>query len=1099
MNGVLPLDHGGPTDRPFEPFAPEAIEQSVPTRFATIARRYADRPALLDRQRRFSYGEVWESVGRLALRLAGAGLIPGTPVGILLGHDALFPIAMLGVLRAGCGYVPLDAGFPAERNRLILAQAGIAALVTDQAHWAQAAGLLAPELPLLVMDDAGVAAPDCALPEATPDSLAYILYTSGTTAAPKGVFQNHRNLLHDVMQYTNAVHLGADDRLTQCYSPSVNGAIRDIYGALLNGASLHILPPGEGVDLAGFVRKRRITIYHSVPVVFRHLVRDLDPGQGFDEVRIVYIAGDRLDGGDVAAFKRHFPLGGWLYTGIGATEAATLYRHRFIGHATPIEPERVPVGHAIPDREMLLLGPEGDPVATGEIGEIHVESRHIALGYWNAPALTAERFVPHPRDPGVRRYRTGDLGRLRPDGLLEFLGRADHQLKIQGHRVEPAAIEAILKTHPGVAEAAVLGRPTPGSGEPRLVGYWTTATAPDAGPDAAALKAFLRERLPPYMVPVRLARIEALPLLPNFKIDRAALAQLDPPAPPETVLPTTPLGWSLKRLWENLLGLDAIGMDDDFFELGGNSLLAFTLVTRITQALGRELPLVALFEHPTLARLARHLEQSAPRVAGGLEPLRAEGRLPPLFFAYGVLGQSLYARPLLPYLDTDRPVYGFKARGFGDGLVPDETLEAMAAYCLGQIRGLQPTGPYHLAGYSFGGRLAFEIARQLRLQSQDVAFLGIIDANAPPPLPGPTPVHGQNDSTGRNRVAARNRAASQRYAAHSYPGTAVLFLSHDWPEERYVLPDAGWAGLVQGGVRHHVLACAHLDLVREPWAAQLGGLLDRCLREGADGGETWAGGDPRWPELWREAAELRRRGDIAGEIAAYRRVLALGQAPSAWVYRDLYLALRAVGDPGADRFGNEAPIHLAQHAPALYLLGKTAMQEGDLALAGRCLEQAIALDPDQPLVRGQLVRLRLRQGRAAEADEHLNGLAGFTLGRSTQLHRWIARLLLDCGHLEGAERHFRHLAGLEPQNPRPQAVLGWTLIRRGCWIEAEECYGRAIALDANFPEAHNGLGHALRPQGRIDEAIAAVRRAVELAPGQSQFQTHLEVLLRQRG
>lgn len=364
---ILPLDFGGPTDRPFTPFPASALEDSILDRFRAIAHRHAGRLAIDDGHQRLTYGEVRARVERLA-GLLMTGLPPGAdPVAIFLDHYASFPIAMLAVLAAGRAYVPLDVSFPLERNRRILQHASSAAIVTDHANALLAAKLCPPGTPLIDME--ALDAIETPIPQMpTADSLAYILYTSGSTGEPKGVYQNHRNFLHDVLQYTNSIHLSTEDRLTMLYSGCVNGAIRDIYGALLNGASLHILPFRQlgATGLVAAIAEHGITIYHSVPTVFRQLVAALRTHQRLSDIRLAYLAGDRLDRADIDALRRHFPRDALLYTGIGSTENATLYRHWFIASDTPMEGPRVPVGRAIPDRDMALLDERGTPVPEGK-------------------------------------------------------------------------------------------------------------------------------------------------------------------------------------------------------------------------------------------------------------------------------------------------------------------------------------------------------------------------------------------------------------------------------------------------------------------------------------------------------------------------------------------------------------------------------------------------------------------------------------------------------------------------------------------------------------------------------------------------------------
>jgi pimeloyl-ACP methyl ester carboxylesterase len=444
-------------------------------------------------------------------------------------------------------------------------------------------------------------------PEPAGGKIAYILYTSGSTGQPKGVYQSQRNLLHDVMQYVHSIHLSARDRVTMLYSPGTSGAIRDLFGALLTGASLHM----HSLRQAGFARLRermaaeRITVYHSVPPVFRGFLSV--PGQ-FDDVRIVYLAGDRLVPGDVDTFRRNFARGARIYTGIGSTEAATIYLQWFISHDTPLG-ESVPLGRAIPDRNVRLID-----------GEIEVSSRYLALGYWrNAP------FDSTPGDPECRTFRPGDRARERPDGLFEHLGRKDRQVKIRGYRVEIGEVERALEQHPGAGDVAVV------MAGGALVACYT-------GREPINWQAYLRTRLPSHMIPARFKRLAALPRLGNFKLDRQLLEAT---------------------------------MAADFQALGGDSLAALQ---------------VSLERGPTLCYL--------PSIEGSS------------------LGVRVLASALEKY-SVRCMTYPCEAR----------SIVEIAA----QLRDELPGGPYRLLGYSFGARVAFELARQLALDGETVEFLCVID------------------------------------------------------------------------------------------------------------------------------------------------------------------------------------------------------------------------------------------------------------------------------------------------------------------------------------------------------------------------------------
>jgi fengycin family lipopeptide synthetase E len=499
---MMPLDHDGP-DRSLRPFPAGDIEKPAAALFLEAATRDPHRLAIDDGALPLTYDALQRLAGAIAAELRASS--ERGPVAIALPMGARFPAAMLAALACGRPYLPLDTGFPLERNAQIVAHAQPGLVVTDRAT-AAAARAIAPSLPLVLVDDLPPAGRPFEV-TATADDPAYILYTSGSTGRPKGVVQNQRGLLHDVMQYVNSVHLDTGDRLTQLYSPSVNGAIRDVYGALLTGGTLYPVDlRREGLRrLRSLLLDGKITILHAMPPVFRAVHEALGQEPCPPAVRLVYLAGDRIFTGDVARFRQATAPGTLLYVGIGSTENATIYRQWFLGHRTPVEGHLLPVGYPVPDRPSVLLAEDGTPVRPGETGEIVVTSRYMALGYWNEPALTATAFRPSPADPEARVFHTGDLGRERPDGLLEFVGRRDRQLKIRGYRVEPAETEAALRAIPGVADAAVIGR-SDGPTGPRLAAF--VAAAPGTTLDAGSLAARLAASLPAHQRPhtIRLLR-----------------------------------------------------------------------------------------------------------------------------------------------------------------------------------------------------------------------------------------------------------------------------------------------------------------------------------------------------------------------------------------------------------------------------------------------------------------------------------------------------------------------------------------------------------------------------------------------------------------
>ncbi|HEX7242460.1 MAG TPA: non-ribosomal peptide synthetase, partial [Longimicrobiaceae bacterium] len=535
----------------------------------------------------------------------------GERVALLFEHDAAMIVGILGALRAGKTYVPIDPLYPRERSAYVLEDSGAAVLLTNAANLETARELAGGGVPVVDVDAPGADGADAALPEVRPDDPAYILYTSGSTGRPKGVVQSHRNVLHFIRVYSNNLRIGPDDRLTLFSSYTFDAAVMATYGALLNGAALLPFDWREeaAASVARWMRRERITLYHSTPTVFRHLVGGLGEGEAFPAVRVVVLGGEEAQRRDWEAFRRHFPPGAVLVNGLGPTES-TLALQAYLDRGTGPRGATLPVGLPVRDTDVLLMNAAGEQPAVYGAGEIVVRGPHLALGYWGRPELTAAAFGPDPAGGPERAYRTGDLGRRLPDGDLEFLGRRDFQVKVRGVRVEPGEAEAALRAHPAVREAVVAPRGDAAGGRRRVA--WLVPERPGGLPPAAELRGWARERLPEHAVPAAFVAVDALPLTSTGKTDRLALPD---PGPGEARGYTAPRGMTeelLAGIWAEVLKLERVGVHDDFFDLGGHSLLATQVVARIRAALGAEVPLRALFEAPTVAELAERVLAAAP-------------------------------------------------------------------------------------------------------------------------------------------------------------------------------------------------------------------------------------------------------------------------------------------------------------------------------------------------------------------------------------------------------------------------------------------------------------------------------------------------------
>ncbi|MCP4275357.1 MAG: amino acid adenylation domain-containing protein, partial [Gammaproteobacteria bacterium] len=586
---------------PLQKFDPMPVAQrTLIERFSMAVKKYSASPAVHVSGQSWSYAELDQRANAVAWSLidaAGEAHQSAQSVGLLMGHDASMLAALLGVLKAGYSYVPLDPGAPRARLQTVIADAGIKLVVSDSRYEAV---LERCEVALVAVPAVGQEeAPEVSV---APDDLAYILFTSGSTGTPKGVMQTHRNVLHHVRSYTNALHISSKDRLTLLSSYGFDAAVMDIFGALLNGACLYPMSirdeeyVGELLDQMG---EQQITILHATPTVFRHLMRNKVCRHDLTCVRLVVLGGEEALGNDFALFRKQFAPPTLFVNGLGPSES-TLALQFFADHGTRLPGNVVPVGLPVADTEVLLLNKDGS--AAGISGELAIRSRYVSKGYWNQPELTKERFIPDPADPECVLYRTGDQARYLPDGRLVFMGRVDDQVKVRGHRIEPGEVEVAAMTIEGVDRCAVVMH------DERLVAYVVLAEFMQL--EISLLRHELQAVLPEYMVPSAFVMLDALPLTPNGKLDKKAL-----PAPAlmrdereAYVEPRTEIEIQLVAIWSEVLGVERIGIHDDFFALGGHSLMAAQLVARVTDSLRVGLPIRRLFDTPTVAGIAEHVE-----------------------------------------------------------------------------------------------------------------------------------------------------------------------------------------------------------------------------------------------------------------------------------------------------------------------------------------------------------------------------------------------------------------------------------------------------------------------------------------------------------
>jgi amino acid adenylation domain-containing protein len=737
-----------------------AQPQTLHECFEAQAARTPQDVAVMYEDLSLSYTQLNARANRLAqhLRVLGAG--PGELVGLCMERGVEMIVALLGILKAGAAYVPLDPSYPPERLAMILDDAAPAAVLTLQ-HVRERVPML-PDVPVFCLDDdAGVLCDytDAPVPNHTqPQHTAYVIYTSGSTGKPKGVLVPHRSLLnyawHCVHEYLRDDIAGA-----VVSSPlGFDATVTTLLPPLLVGKPIVLLPDDERT--LPQLSARLFTL--GVPWLFKitpaHLeaLSYLNEAVAVDETGVpgaaahcIVVGGEQLTLSTLRRWKGTLLPAATFVNEYGPTETTVGCCVWCLSDAAVLDTldgTAAPIGRAIGNTQLYVLGECMQLQPLGSVGELYIGGAGVATGYLRRTELTEARFVPDPFSgvAGARLYRTGDLVRYRTDGELEFLGRCDDQVKLRGFRIELGEIEQQLAALPDVQAAAVTLRED-APGEKRLVAYVVPVQerALDDAAIVAACRTGLSQRLPDYMVPSAFVVLDALPLTVNGKVDRKALPA---PEPMQThsdsnyVAPRTPTEQVMAEIWADVLSVGKVGVFDDFFDLGGQSLLATQMMSRIKRALRVELPLRAVFEAPTVGALAAKIEHididaapfapSSQRASSNLVPIRKDGDLTPLFLVHPIGGEVQYAVDLARHLDANQPVYALAANGVAVGETPHESIRAMAACYLKQIRQVQASGPYKLGGWSLGGMIAYDMAQQLRNDGESVRFVGLVDTGS---------------------------------------------------------------------------------------------------------------------------------------------------------------------------------------------------------------------------------------------------------------------------------------------------------------------------------------------------------------------------------
>ncbi|HVJ88924.1 MAG TPA: amino acid adenylation domain-containing protein [Labilithrix sp.] len=679
-----------------------------------------------------SYAELNARANQLARHLRKVGVGPEVRVGIGTSRTPSLIVGILAVLKAGGAYVPLDPNYPTERLAYMAEDAELAVLLTEERVAAAFATVSAPRV-LLDADWATIAlepSSDLGV-SASPHNLAYVIYTSGSTGRPKGVAVPHLGVVNMVTYERQYYGMGPKTRMLQFASVSFDNSVEEIFDTLLTGGALVLAPPevmGVGAELNAFLREQRVTTISLAPAALAAL-----PDDDLPDLTTVIVGGEACP----PELARRWGRGRTFINSYGPTEttvAATLWKY--------VPDEAVAIGEPLANTFAYVLDSELRPVPVGVAGELYIGGVGVTRGYVNDPRRTAEKFFADPFafEPGARMYATGDLVRWRDGGTLEYLGRVDHQVKIRGFRIELGEIEAALSAAPAVQNCVVVVREDV-PGDRQLVAY--VCGHDGIRPKAAELRELLKARLPAYMVPSQIEVLDALPLNTSGKIDRRALPP--PGATPRDserthVAPRSADERAVAAIFQRVLRIEEeISVHDDFFALGGHSLLAVVLVTRLEAEFGRRLPIQAVFEDATIEGLAKRLRES-DRATARLVELRRAGTRTPLFLVHPVGGSVFCYRALAEHLGADQPVYALQSAHFAGG-EGQKTIEDMARAYIADMKRVQPQGPYRIGGWSMGGVIAWEMARQLEESGETTDRLVLLDAHAPElvPIDEPSP------------------------------------------------------------------------------------------------------------------------------------------------------------------------------------------------------------------------------------------------------------------------------------------------------------------------------------------------------------------------
>ncbi|MHB8209252.1 non-ribosomal peptide synthetase [Mucilaginibacter sp.] len=692
----------------------------------------SDAPAIRKGKRVITFDELNKLSNQLAHFLISSGIMPEDNIGLLVSRDFDMIIGMLAILKAGGAYVPIDPEYPVDRQEYIFNQSSLKMVIANK------------DYPLKeVIGNKRFLNIDFSNPGAFKDTnpglnisssqLAYTIYTSGSTGRPKGVMIEHHSVVNLIQWVNDKFQVGTDDRLLFITSMCFDLSVYDIFGILAAGGSLVIAENKEIQDvktLQEMLINYNITFWDSVPTTMDYLIRNLEQEQKnyrYVGLKIVFLSGDWVPTDLPSRIKTFFPQTQVICLG-GATEA-TVWSNYYPVEQTLKTWKSIPYGRPINNNFFYILNEQLQPVPMGDVGDLYIGGVGVARGYANDLEKTNSSFIPDPFNnmAGGVMYRTGDLGRMMPDFNMEFIGRKDNQVKINGFRVELGEIESVLNSSEEVINAVVLAKNNQ-EGKKQLIGY----VVPKGEFVKEPIISYLKAKLPDYMVPTMWIELDKLPLTSNGKIDRNSLPDFKGASLLKFFsIAETETEKILADIWQECFDLEKVSIDDNFFALGGHSLMAVQISSKLEKKIGKSFPLAVLFRYPDIRSLSSFIDNDKKEmIYQSLVPIKPTGNKPPLYIIHGAGLNVLNFSNLALCMDKEQPIYGLQAKGLNGIDEPLDNLSEIAKLYLNEIIHHNPSGPYFLAGYSFGGYVAVEIQKQMTAMGKEVKMLIMFDTDA---------------------------------------------------------------------------------------------------------------------------------------------------------------------------------------------------------------------------------------------------------------------------------------------------------------------------------------------------------------------------------